>query len=144
MPIDLSKIKAIDVHVHAEISCHDPEDPVMGQFFDAAELFVGLFEIDLEAPAQIAVTEDQILPGTALHIDAAFVQGLNGGAQFDRQGTVFTAFTDQILQQQPAVDRHPAQQGDDEDKADQHALEKGNPLHMLKGLLTAEICKATL
>jgi predicted TIM-barrel fold metal-dependent hydrolase len=36
MPIDLTKIKAIDVHVHAEVSCHDPEDPVMGQFFDAA------------------------------------------------------------------------------------------------------------
>ena len=30
MSIDLSKIRAIDVHVHAEISCHDPEDPVMG------------------------------------------------------------------------------------------------------------------
>ena len=36
MPIDISKIKAIDVHVHAEVSCHDPEDPVMGKFFDAA------------------------------------------------------------------------------------------------------------
>ena len=39
MPIDLSKIKAIDVHVHAEISCHDPEDPVMGQYFDAASAY---------------------------------------------------------------------------------------------------------
>jgi predicted TIM-barrel fold metal-dependent hydrolase len=39
MPIDLSKIKAIDVHVHAEVSCHDPEDPVMGKFFDAASAY---------------------------------------------------------------------------------------------------------
>jgi uncharacterized protein len=39
MPIDLSRIKAIDVHVHAEASCHDPEDPVMGQFFDAASAY---------------------------------------------------------------------------------------------------------
>ena len=39
VPIDLSKIKAIDVHVHAEVSCHDPEDPVMGQFFDAASAY---------------------------------------------------------------------------------------------------------
>lgn len=39
MPIDLSKIRAIDVHVHAEVSCHDPEDPVMGQFFDAASAY---------------------------------------------------------------------------------------------------------
>jgi uncharacterized protein len=39
MPIDLNKIKAIDVHVHAEVSCHDPEDPVMGKFFDAASAY---------------------------------------------------------------------------------------------------------
>jgi predicted TIM-barrel fold metal-dependent hydrolase len=39
VPIDLAKIRAIDVHVHAEISCHDPEDPVMGQFFDAASAY---------------------------------------------------------------------------------------------------------
>jgi len=39
MPIDLSKIKAIDVHVHAEVSCHDPEDPVMAEFFDAASAY---------------------------------------------------------------------------------------------------------
>ncbi len=37
--IDLSKIRAIDVHVHAEISCHDPEDPVMGKYFDAASAY---------------------------------------------------------------------------------------------------------
>jgi predicted TIM-barrel fold metal-dependent hydrolase len=37
--IDLSRIRAIDVHVHAEVSCHDPEDPVMGQFFDAASMY---------------------------------------------------------------------------------------------------------
>src|SRR5689334_21117978 len=37
--IDLSKIHAIDVHVHAEVSCHDPEDPVMGQYFDAASKY---------------------------------------------------------------------------------------------------------
>jgi predicted TIM-barrel fold metal-dependent hydrolase len=37
--IDLAKIRAIDVHVHAEVSCHDPEDPVMGKFFDAASSY---------------------------------------------------------------------------------------------------------
>ena len=41
MAIDLAAIRAIDMHVHAEVSCHDPEDPVMGQFFDAA---IGLFQ----------------------------------------------------------------------------------------------------
>ena len=39
LPIDLAKIRAIDVHVHAEVSCHDPEDPVMAQFFDAASTY---------------------------------------------------------------------------------------------------------
>ena len=47
MPIDLSKIKAIDVHVHAEVSCHDPEDPVMGQYFDAASAY---FKVPRERP----------------------------------------------------------------------------------------------
>lgn len=41
MSIDLSKIKAIDVHVHAEVSCHDPEDPVMSEYFDAASAYFG-------------------------------------------------------------------------------------------------------
>jgi len=45
--IDLSKITAIDVHVHAEVSCHDPEDPVMGKFFDAASAY---FKADRTRP----------------------------------------------------------------------------------------------
>ena len=36
--IDLSNIKAIGVHVHAEVSCPHPEVPGMGQFFDAASV----------------------------------------------------------------------------------------------------------
>ena len=45
--IDLSKVVAIDVHVHAEVSCHDPEDPVMGEFFDAASAY---FKADRKRP----------------------------------------------------------------------------------------------
>src|SRR6516164_8385251 len=37
--IELSRIRAIDVHVHADVSCHDPEDPVMGRFYDAASAY---------------------------------------------------------------------------------------------------------
>jgi len=37
--IDVDKVTAIDVHVHAEVSCTDPEDPVMGKFFDAASSY---------------------------------------------------------------------------------------------------------
>jgi len=39
--IDLSKVRAIDVHVHADVSCHDPEDPVMGGSSMRRRLFQG-------------------------------------------------------------------------------------------------------
>jgi uncharacterized protein len=45
--IDPTKVVAIDVHVHAEVSCHDPEDPVMGKFFDAASAY---FKADRKRP----------------------------------------------------------------------------------------------
>jgi predicted TIM-barrel fold metal-dependent hydrolase len=54
MPIDLDKIRAIDVHVHAEVSCHDPEDPVMGQFFDAASAY---FKAPRERPRMPEIVE---------------------------------------------------------------------------------------
>ena len=60
MPIDLSKIKAIDVHVHAEVSCHDPEDPVMGQYFDAASAY---FKAPRERPKMPEIAE-QLETGT--------------------------------------------------------------------------------
>ena len=54
MPIDLAKIRAIDVHVHAEVSCHDPEDPVMAQFFDAASAY---FKAPRERPKMPEIVE---------------------------------------------------------------------------------------
>ncbi len=54
MPIDLEKIRAIDVHVHAEVSCHDPEDPVMGEFFDAASAY---FKAPRERPKMPEIVE---------------------------------------------------------------------------------------
>lgn len=33
------KLKAIDIHVHAEVSYHDPEDPIFGEFADAATAY---------------------------------------------------------------------------------------------------------
>jgi predicted TIM-barrel fold metal-dependent hydrolase len=45
--MDLSKITAIDIHTHAEVSCHDPEDPIMGQFFDASTKY---FKADRKRP----------------------------------------------------------------------------------------------
>ena len=34
--MDLTKLTAIDIHVHAVVSCHDPEDPIFGEFLDAS------------------------------------------------------------------------------------------------------------
>jgi predicted TIM-barrel fold metal-dependent hydrolase len=45
--IDLDKIKAIDIHTHAEVSCCDPEDPIMGKFLDAASAY---FKTDRKRP----------------------------------------------------------------------------------------------
>lgn len=46
--IDLDQVVAIDVHVHAEQSCTDPEDPVMGKYFDAASSY---FKVDRQRPS---------------------------------------------------------------------------------------------
>ena len=45
--IDLDKFIAIDVHVHAEVSCCDPEDPVMSEFMDATSKY---FKADRKRP----------------------------------------------------------------------------------------------
>lgn len=45
--IDLNKIQAIDIHTHAEVSCNDPEDPIMGKFLDAASKY---FKADRKRP----------------------------------------------------------------------------------------------
>ncbi|WP_114954120.1 amidohydrolase family protein [Sphingosinicella terrae] len=45
--MDISKLKAIDVHVHAEVSCHHPEDPIMGKYLDAASQY---FKADRRRP----------------------------------------------------------------------------------------------
>ena len=45
--IDIAKVRAIDIHTHAEVSCHQPEDPIMGKFFDAASAY---FKADRKRP----------------------------------------------------------------------------------------------
>jgi len=59
LKIDLAKIKAIDVHVHAEVSCHDPEDPVMGKFFDAASAYFKAPRARPKMPEIIALYREQ-------------------------------------------------------------------------------------
>jgi predicted TIM-barrel fold metal-dependent hydrolase len=45
--LDITRVLAIDVHTHAEVSCHDHEDPIMGKFFDAASIY---FKADRKRP----------------------------------------------------------------------------------------------
>ncbi|RYD67710.1 MAG: amidohydrolase [Sphingomonadales bacterium] len=45
--MDVSKLKALDIHVHAEVSCHDPEDPIFGEFLDASTKY---FKADRRRP----------------------------------------------------------------------------------------------
>lgn len=45
--INTQSIVALDMHVHAEVSCTNPEDPVMGKFFDAASSY---FKVSRQRP----------------------------------------------------------------------------------------------
>ena len=45
--MDIDKLIAIDVHTHAEVSCRQPEDPIMGTFLDAASKY---FKADRNRP----------------------------------------------------------------------------------------------
>ena len=45
--MDVAKLKAIDIHVHAEVSCHDPEDPIFAEFLDASTRY---FKTDRRRP----------------------------------------------------------------------------------------------
>jgi uncharacterized protein len=45
--MDIDRLVAIDVHVHAEVSCHQPEDPIMGKYLDAASAY---FKADRTRP----------------------------------------------------------------------------------------------
>jgi len=73
--IDLSKIRAIDVHVHAEISCHDPEDPVMGQFFDAASAYFKAPRERPKMPEIIQLYRDANIALVLFTVDAESAMG---------------------------------------------------------------------
>jgi uncharacterized protein len=57
--MDLTKLKAIDVHVHAEVSCHDPEDPIMGKFFDATTKYFKTERKRPTIPETVAIYREQ-------------------------------------------------------------------------------------
>ncbi len=40
MPIDLSRMSAIDMHVHADMSCPDRKDPAMAQVDESLSMIM--------------------------------------------------------------------------------------------------------
>ena len=68
--IDLDKITAIDMHVHAEASCHDPEDPVMAEFFDAASTYFKADRIRPTVPEIIAYYRERNIAFCLFTVDA--------------------------------------------------------------------------
>ena len=82
LTVDVAKVLAIDIHTHAEVSCHDHEDPIMGKFFDAASVY---FKADRKRPtipetiayyrAQNIAFRDEVMPDI-LKGNAAGVLGL--------------------------------------------------------------------
>ena len=70
MPIDLSKITAIDVHVRAQVSCHDPEDPVMAQFFDAAAAYFKTPQVRPQIPEIIEIYRAQQIAFCLFTVDS--------------------------------------------------------------------------
>src|SRR5690606_2375418 len=75
LPIDLAKIRAIDVHVHAEVSCHDPEDPVMGEFFDAASAYFKAPRERPKMPETIALYREAQIALVLFTVDAESAMG---------------------------------------------------------------------
>lgn len=45
--MDVSKLKAFDIHVHAEVSCRQPEDPILAEFLDFSSKY---FKADRKRP----------------------------------------------------------------------------------------------
>jgi uncharacterized protein len=109
MPIDLAKIRAIDVHVHAEVSCHDPEDPVMGKFFDAASHY---FKAPRERPK---MQEDhRALPRDAdrlLHVHGRLRERHGRQARVELRGGRAAAKNDDICIPFASIDPHKGKYG---------------------------------
>jgi hypothetical protein len=109
MPIDIEKIKAIDVHVHAEVSCHDPEDPVMGKFFDAASAYL---KAPRERPKMPEIAGH--LPRAAdrlLHLHRGLRERHRGEAHLELRGGRIRREDDDICMAFASIDPHKGKMG---------------------------------
>ncbi|MBC2667558.1 amidohydrolase family protein [Novosphingobium piscinae] len=109
MPIDLSAIKAIDVHVHAEVSCHDPEDPVMAQFFDAASAYFKAPRERPKLPEIVEIYREQQIAFCLFTVDAE--SGLGAKRVSNYEIAEFAARHDDICIPFASIDPHKGKLG---------------------------------
>lgn len=109
MAIDVSRISAIDVHVHAEASCHDPEDPVMGAYFDAASAY---FKAPRERPKLPEIAEiyrEQNIAFCVFTVDAECGMGARRISNYEV--AEFAAKNDDICIPFASIDPHKGKLG---------------------------------
>ena len=109
MPIDLAQIRAIDVHVHAEISCHDPEDPVMGQYFDAASAYFRVPRERPKMPEIVALYREQKIAFCLFTVDCE--SGLGAKRVSNYEIADFAAQHDDICIPFASIDPHKGKLG---------------------------------
>jgi hypothetical protein len=78
--MDLARLKAIDIHVHAEISCHDPEDPILGEFFDASTAYFKADRRRPTIPETIAYYRERDIGFVMFTVDMEAGTGSSGSA----------------------------------------------------------------
>ena len=69
-------LKAIDVHVHAEVSCCDPEDPVFAEFLDASTRYFGADRRRPTIPETIAHYREQQIGLVMFPVDMEAGRGI--------------------------------------------------------------------
>src|SRR5882724_12868128 len=107
--IDLSKIRAIDVHVHAEVSCHDPEDPVMGKFFDAASAYFKAPRERPRIPEIIDLYRGQQIAFCMFTVDCESALGAKRVSNYEIAD--YAAKNDDIVMAFASVDPHKGKMG---------------------------------
>ncbi len=107
--IDVSKVRAIDVHTHAEVSCHDPEDPVMGKYFDAASAYFKADRTRPTIPETVAHFREQNIALVMFTVDMES----NVGAKRIRNEEVaeFAKANDDIMIPFASIDPHKGRMG---------------------------------
>ena len=74
--MDIDKLVAIDVHVHAEVSCHQPEDPIMGKYFDASTTYFKADRTRPTIPETIALYRAQNMAFVMFTVDMESATGI--------------------------------------------------------------------